>query len=74
MGLLAAEASCSVRARRHDSASLSLNTAEEEEVEEVEGVRTHDHRGEVPTADLPGLRSSENRRLLKIIRPTSALL
>lgn len=61
------------RARLYDRASLSPNTEEEVE-EEVEGVRTDDHRGEVPTADLPGLRSSRNRRLLKIIGPTSASL
>lgn len=56
--------SYSVRARRDDRASLSLNTEG--------GGRTDDHRGEVPTADLLGLRSSRKRRLLKIIRPTSA--
>lgn len=68
MGLLAVNASCRVRQRLHDRASLGLNT----EKEVVAGVRTDDHREEVPTAALLGLRSSKNRRLLKIIRPTSA--
>lgn len=41
-----------------------MNTEEEEE-EEGEGVRADDHRGEVPTADLWGIRSSKKQEIIK---------
>lgn len=37
----------------------------EEEEEEGEGVRADDHRGEVPTADLWGIRSSKKQEIIK---------
>lgn len=64
LGAAAKWASFSIRVLLHDQESLILNIKEE----------VDNHRRQVPTAAPPGLRSSKNRRLLKIIRPSSVWL